>query len=379
MSIGTVAARASATSSQPRLRVLVVDDSAVVRRAISDMLATESDIEVVGSVASGKLALSAVTQSAPDIVTLDVEMPDMDGLQTLVALKKLAPKLVVLMCSAQTQRCAAVTLDALSRGAADYVAKPSNAADLARLKVDLVTKIRALGRRPSRVAPVPLGGPALGPQTAGGRAGREEPKGRVDLIAIGCSTGGPEALTMLLGSLGGPLPVPVVIVQHMPPTFTRLLAERLDGKSGMRVREAAPGVNPVPGFVYIAPGDAHLVVRNAGAAMQLALTQDPPENGSRPAVDVLFRSVAKVARDRVVAVVLTGMGQDGARGAEAVVAAGGTVWIQDEATSAVWGMPGSVSRGGFMHRTLPLNEIGPALSRRSAQGREGGIAKRSPR
>jgi two-component system chemotaxis response regulator CheB len=358
-----------------RLRVLVVDDSAVARRALADMFSRESDIHCVGTAASGKLALAAIRETPPDIVTLDVEMPDMNGLETLVALKKAAPNVVVIMVSSLTQRCAAVTLDALARGAADYVAKPSNASDLERLRVELLAKMRVLGRK---AAPAAIPGPRMaGPARAAGKLAGDEPKGRIDLVTIGCSTGGPEALSALLGSLPGPLPVPVLVVQHMPPTFTRLLAERLDRKGGMRVVEAAAGVNPVPGTVYIAPGDSHLVVRSAGAALQLGLTQDPPENGSRPAVDVLLRSAARAVRDRMLGIVLTGMGQDGARGAEDVVAAGGSVWAQDEASSTVWGMPGSVVRNGVAHRVVALKEIGPSILRRLASGRENGLARRA--
>lgn len=371
------AANTNRTSEQPRLRVLVVDDSVVVRRAISEMLAGESDIEVVGTVSSGREALAVVTQKRPDVVTLDVEMPGMNGLETLVELKKLLPHLVVIMCSTLTQRCASATLDALSRGAADYVAKPTNAADLMRLKSEMLGKIRGLTRRPGRAfGQTPVIGIRPGPR----KALSAEPKDRIDLIAIGSSTGGPEALTALFGSLPGPLPVPVVIVQHMPATFTRLLAERLDHKGGMRVVEGAPGVTPLPGRVYVAPGDYHLVVKSVGASLQLDLRRDPPENGCRPAVDTLFRSVANTLRDRSLAVVLTGMGQDGCRGAELIISAGGTVWVQDEPSSAVWGMPGSVSKAGFAHRVLPLGEIGPALGRRAAQGRgPGGVARAAAR
>ncbi len=378
MSIGSAAARNGVAPRAARLRVLVVDDSAVVRRALTDMLAKESDIEVVGTAASGKLALAAVRQSVPDIVTLDVEMPEMNGLETLVALKKIAPKIVVIMVSSLTQRCAAVTLDALSRGAADYVAKPSSGADIDRLRVDLLGKIRVLGRRaaPQPAATLPTAMPRAASTAATGSRASNEPTARIDMVTIGCSTGGPEALTTLFDSLPGPLPVPVLIVQHMPPTFTRLLAERLDRKGGMRFSEAQAGVNPVPGCVYIAPGDSHLVVRSAGASLQLALNQDMPENGCRPAVDPLFRSAARPLRDRLLGIVLTGMGQDGARGAEAIVAAGGSVWAQDEASSAVWGMPGAVAKGGHAHRVLPLKEIGPTLQRRTAAGRENGVARR---
>jgi two-component system chemotaxis response regulator CheB len=384
--------------------VLVVDDAVVVRRMLTDVLSAEPDIEVSGIAANGKIALQKIAQGLPDVVTLDVEMPEMDGLETLREIRKTWPKLPVIMFSTLTERGAAATLDALALGASDYVTKPANVgsvtAAIAKIREELVPKVRALagvpppGGAPAARPPAPSASPApaAAPGAAGGRtpgtmtwasaalaSGGARPgqafattpaaarigAERPSIVAIGVSTGGPNALAALLPALPGDLPVPVVIVQHMPPMFTRLLAERLHTQSKLTVVEGQAGMALQAGTVYIAPGDFHMELQASGASVLLRLVQTPPENSCRPAVDVLFRSVARTYGARVLGVILTGMGQDGLRGCETIHEAGGRVVVQDEATSIVWGMPGFVARAGLAEKVLPLDTIAAEIVRRT--------------
>ena len=353
----------------PKIRVLVVDDSVVVRRLLTDLIAAEPNCEVVGSAANGKIALAKIPQVNPDLVTLDVEMPEMDGLETLAAIRKNYKTLPVIMFSALTERAASATLQALALGATDYVTKPtavSGRGALEQVRDQLIPKIRGLMSpasltvaRPVAVrTPKPRTDPATGvrPQT-------------VDIVAIGASTGGPNALAALLPKLGADFPVPIVVTQHMPPLFTRLLAERLGTLSALRVHEAQDGEAIERGHVYVAPGDLHLEVRRDGTAMRLALHQSPPENSCRPAVDVMFRSVVSAYGPGTLATVLTGMGQDGLRGCELVREARGQVVVQDEASSVVWGMPGAVAKAGVADAVVPLELVASEITRRVAGGR----------
>ena len=342
----------------PRIKVLVVDDSVVVRRAVTTALSTDPEIEVVGTASSGRIALERVDQLLPDLVTLDIEMPDLDGLETLRQLRRTYPRLPVVMFSSLTERGAAATLDALSLGANDYVTKPSQAGSpaeaIANVTAQLVPKIKALC--PIRVAPSPPPGggsrfPGLRPRPV------REATGPVDVVAIGASTGGPDALVAVLRALPADFPLPVLVVQHMPALFTRLFAQRLDQACSVTVTEGRDGVPLEPGVVHLAPGDFHLGVRRDGATVRLVTHQEGPENWVRPAVDVLFRSVAEVFTDRALAVVLTGMGQDGIRGAERLRLAGAQIVVQDAETSVVWGMPGAVANAGLADRVLPLGEV----------------------
>ena len=344
----------------PQISVLVVDDSVVIRRLVTDALQAEPDIRVVGTAPNGKVALAKIEQLAPDVVTLDIEMPVMDGLTTIKEIRKTHAKLPVIMFSTLSVAGGAATLEALSSGASDYVTKPANVGSvresMASVREQLVPRIRALcGRRapstrvPSR--PVVTATPSGPPQ-------------RVELLAVGCSTGGPEALTTVLTRMPADLPVPVVVVQHMPPVFTRLFAERLDRASRLRVTEATDGTTLVPGHVYIAPGDRHLEVVRTGTVTRTRLHDGPPECFCRPAVDVLFRSVASAYRGSALGVVLTGMGQDGKRGSELLREHGSRVIVQDEATSVVWGMPGAVAGAGLADAVLPLDQIGSAVIER---------------
>jgi len=343
----------------PPIRVLIVDDSVVTRRLLADCLGGDPDIEVAGTAATGRIALAKITQVNPDVITLDVEMPDMDGIQTLIELRKLYPRLPVIMFSSLTERGAASTIDALAHGASDYVTKPSNAGSVASalqcVRDELIPKVKALCVRRPAETPAPPEAAAAAAATVA----RLAPSGtrRIEVLAIGVSTGGPNALAQLIPELPASLPVPVVIVQHMPPMFTKLLADHLSGSSKLPVREAAAGEILASGHVWIAPGDHHLVVARAGGGVELRVNQAPHENSCRPSVDVLFRSVAEVYGEHALAIVLTGMGQDGLIGATWIKERRGTVLVQDEASSVVWGMPGYVARAGLADRVLPLDAI----------------------
>lgn len=355
---------------------MVVDDSVVIRRLLSDILSEDARLEVVGSAANGKVALAKIPQLNPDLITLDVEMPVMDGLATLREVRKLYPRLPVIMFSTLTEKGARTTLDALESGASDYVAKPANVgsvtASMAAVRAELVPKVVALCARnasSTSARPVPVAASPL--VTAGGLGGLRHPAPapRVDVLAIGASTGGPDALSTVLTALPATLPVPVVVVQHMPPVFTRQFAERLDSKCALTVSEAKAGARLAPGHVLIAPGDFHMRLRSAAGTVHVTLDQGTAENYCRPAVDVLFRSVAEVYGGAVLGVVLTGMGADGARSSAQVVEAGGEVVVQDQATSVVWGMPGAVAAAGLASAQLPLREVAPAILARLARGR----------
>jgi two-component system chemotaxis response regulator CheB len=352
-----------------RIRVLTVDDSVVIRRMLSNILSEDADIEVVGYATNGRLALAKIPQVNPDLITLDIEMPELDGLETLTELRKIYPKLPVIMFSTLTERGAEATIEALSRGATDYVAKPANvgsvAAGMQSVKDQLIPKIKALcpvSKPVSVVRPSSPSRPGLSGQPI------HKPS-RIDLVAIGSSTGGPQALTTVLKALPADFPVPIVIVQHMPPLFTRNLANRLNQECGLRVQEAEGGETLEPGHVFIAPGDFHLELCREGTSVKTVLQQGPPENSCRPAVDVLFRSAASIYGRGCLGIVLTGMGQDGLRGAEHIVHLGGTLVGQDEATSVVWGMPRAVCEAGLTHSVLPLGSVADEITRLATLGR----------
>ena len=361
-------------SGQP-IKVLVVDDSVVVRRLVARVLEADPAVEVVGSAANGRIALAKIAQLAPDVVTLDIEMPELDGLATLAELRPRWPRLPVIMFSTLTERGAEATLEALSLGASDYVTKPTGlhnpAEAMAAVQAELVPRIKALhGRRLlSRMPQSPPPAAEVTPALPAVKASARPADARIDVVAIGVSTGGPNALADLLPALPGTLPVPIVIVQHMPPVFTRMLANRLNGRCALKVIEAEGGELLIPGRVHIAAGGQHLALVRQRTSVVTVATDDPPENSCRPAVDVLFRSVANLYGSGALSVVLTGMGQDGLRGAEAIRVAGGQVLAQDEASSVVWGMPGFVARAGLADAVLPLDALAAEISRRVAVGR----------
>jgi len=351
-----------------RPRVLVVDDSAAVRSLLSDILKADPEIELVGAAANAAIALSKIQSAAPDVVTLDVEMPDVNGLELLARIREVAPRLPVIMFSALTQRAAATTLEALARGASDYVTKPSGTgsreASIEQVRSQLIPKIKTLTRHladtpPARPAP-PAALRARDPA-----AGQVRSCPRIEVVAVASSTGGPNALAQLFQDIPQNFPLPVVVVQHMPPLFTRLLAERLSSTCHLRFKEAADGEPLRAGEVYIAPGDYHMALRREASEVRVVLNREPAENSVRPAADVLFRSVAAAYGARAMGVVLTGMGQDGLRGCELLRGAGAWIVAQNEASSVVWGMPGFVVRAGLADRVLPLSEIAAEVLLRS--------------
>jgi two-component system chemotaxis response regulator CheB len=354
-----------------KVRVLIVDDAALIRRLISDALAADPHIEVVGTAGNGRLALQMIPQVEPDLMTLDVEMPEMGGIETLREVRKRYPRLPVIMFSALTERGCADTLEALSLGASDYVTKPATTAGREaaqqRIREDLVPKVRALCRMnpPAVAAPLPVASvarPAAPPAVA--RVG-DVPTSEVRVITMALSTGGPNALAETLAQLPASFPVPIAVVQHMPQTFTRFLAARLNQQLHLAVVEASDGQPVVAGTVYVAPGDYHLRLKRRGANIVAALDQDAAVGAHRPSADVLFRSVAELYGSHALALVMTGSGDDGLQGCEAVARAGGHMLIQDEATSVVWDMAGRVQRAGLAEAILPLADIGSELLRRT--------------
>jgi two-component system chemotaxis response regulator CheB len=343
------------------IRVLVVDDSVVVRHVISDALKSDKGIEVVAAVSNGRAALEKLNVLKPDLLTLDLEMPEMDGLTLLAELAKRQARLPVIVFSTLTEHGARATLEALTRGASDYVCKPSGqrnvSATMEKIRAELIPKIYGLARRrgPAGAASPRAGKPAaaqLKPAAAPRHGG--VPTGRVEAVVIGVSTGGPSALADLIPHLPREVSVPILIVQHMPPVFTQVLAQRLASTSQLKVKEAAQHDRLEPGVVYIAPGDHHMRVNGSSRGAWISLDQSPPENGCRPAVDPLFQSAAQIYGKGLLALVLTGLGHDGTKGAGDVRRASGTVWVQDEATSAAWGMPSSIVEAGHAQRVLPL-------------------------
>ena len=343
-----------------QIRVLLVDDSVVVRRMLSNALADEPSIHVVGTAANGVIALKKLEQVSADLVVLDMEMPELDGLGTLREIQKHYRGLVVIMFSAHTERGAVATLDALSMGAKDYVTKPSKTdgmdGAIRHIKSELIPKIKAFS--PKDIVPKttrkPLPVDAVKPFSP---QRTFTAKGPIDALAIGVSTGGPNALDALFSTLPQNFPVPILIVQHMPALFTKSLADRLTNNSPIPVVEGSPGTKLVPGHAYLAPGDYHMSVVSKGTDVVINLDQGPKENSCRPAVDVLFRSVAKFYKNRTLAVVLTGMGYDGLLGCEIIRKSGGEVFVQDEASSVVWGMAGAVANAGLADKVLHINQL----------------------
>lgn len=357
----------------PRIRVLVVDDAVVMRKLITETLRVDPDLEVVGAAANGRIALQKIPQLNPDILTLDIEMPEMNGLETLRELRKLYPKLPVLMFSTLTQKGAVATIEALSLGASDYITKPANIGGVgegvARLQEELIPKIKIHCRHikpligdPARPlipdSPAPRPAPHLAPKP-----------GPIDIVCIGTSTGGPNALAEVFSGLPANFPTPIVIVQHMPPLFTAMLAERLGANSSVPCHEGAEGMPVESGHAYLAPGGRHMELQRHGTRVVIHLHEGPPENSCRPAVDVLFRSVASIYGASSLGVVMTGMGQDGLRGCEIIREQGGHVVVQDEGSSVVWGMPGYVARAGYAHRILPLKQIATEITHRVRESR----------
>ncbi len=343
-----------------------------MRKIIAEALSRDSDIEVVGVAANGSIALQKLTQVNPDVITLDVEMPDMDGLATLREIRKTHPKLPVIMFSTLTSRGAETTLDALSAGATDYVAKPSNMGNVGeciqRLQAELIAKVkvhcRHLGVENAHAAPkIFTATPRpIVPVLPSSRT-------PVEMVCLGTSTGGPNALADVFKNVPSDFPVPIVIVQHMPPLFTAMLADRLSSTTPIKFHEGVEGQLIESGHAYIAPGGRHMEVLRLGGQLRVHLTDAPPENSCRPAVDVLFRSVVAACGGNVLGVIMTGMGQDGLRGCEIIREKRGQIVVQDEATSVVWGMPGYVAQAGYADKIVPLNQIALEMIQRTRHSR----------
>jgi two-component system chemotaxis response regulator CheB len=367
---------------QEPLRVMVVDDSVVIRGLISRWISSEPDMVVAASLRTGLDAVNQIERIDPDVAVLDIEMPDLDGISALPLLLAKKRNLIIIMASTLTRRNAEISFKALSLGASDYIPKPESTREqdaAATFHHDLIQKIRSLGARTRRPAPA-LPSPPLAP----GLERSREPSLRPALapvanpqllrrafsaqapraLVIGSSTGGPQALMTLVADIGAVIDrFPVLITQHMPPTFTTILAEHLARASRRPAREAVDGEIVKAGAIYLAPGGRHMRVVRHGAEIAVALDDGPSINFCKPAVDPLFSSATEVWQGGVLAVVLTGMGSDGMRGGKDIVAGGGSVIAQDEATSVVWGMPGAAANAGICAAVLPLGQIAPKLVR----------------
>jgi two-component system chemotaxis response regulator CheB len=340
---------------------MICDDSATVRGALSRLLAADPALRLVGQAANGRQLLDMLgampVAERPQVVLLDLEMPVMDGMTALPLILRAVPGVAVIVASALSQRGAAATMQALAAGAVDYIPKPSAAAGGIgdpRFREELVAKVKGWARMRGRAGrPAPRPAPVAASRPAAGR-----PR----ILAVGSSTGGPQALAALVASLRQALPVPLLVVQHMPAGFTAMLAAHLDRLGPTRCAEAREGEALLPGRLYLAPGDRHLLVREGPSGLVAALSDGPPENFCRPAVDPMLRSLVAACGGRLAAAILTGMGQDGLAGCREVAATGGLVLAQDEASSVVWGMPGAVARAGLAAALLPVEEIAARLA-----------------
>jgi len=371
-----VVAPPSSTAAR-RIRVMLVDDAVVVRGLFARWVESEPDLDVVATLRTGREAVDQLGRVDPDVVVLDVDMPDLDGIAALPLLLEKKPDLVVIMASTLTRRNAEISLRALSLGAADYIPKPGSNREVSAstaFRRDLIEKIRQLGQRAKRlrsVAPAraPKSAPSIVPQLEEIVAPpsitlRPMPTTSPRVLLIGSSTGGPQALNLLVAEIGGVIQrAPVLITQHMPPTFTAVLAEHLARVGKCSVHEAMDGEEISAGSVYLAPGGRHMKVSRRDGTAVISLEDGPLVNFCKPAVDPMFASAAEVWGSKVLALVLTGMGADGLAGARKIVAAGGHVFAQDEATSVVWGMPGQVTNAGLCSAVLPLPEIAGKLTR----------------
>ena len=377
----TTAARANGPqrgrAAQP-YRLMVVDDSAVIRGLLTRSLEADPEIEVLASASNGEMALNALARHDVEIVILDIEMPVMDGLTALPKMLAAKPGLKVIIASTLTRRGADISMKALAAGAADYLTKPGASAltSAEEFKRELLAKVKALGQ--ARRHAVGLAAPQAIQRAPGAAEEPPEPQRRVlalrtaareppEAIAIGSSTGGPQALFSVMGALRGALRQPIFITQHMPATFTTILAEHIARASGYASAEGVDGEPVRGGRIYVAPGDFHMTVDGARGEKVVRLLKTPPENFCRPSVDPMLRSLAAAYGGRVLTLILTGMGHDGLGGGRAVVEAGGTLIAQDEATSVVWGMPGAVATAGLCSAVLPLGEIGPFIGKLAAR------------
>jgi two-component system chemotaxis response regulator CheB len=397
MSIAVTPPSAAANAARDTIRVMVVDDAVVVRGLLARWIEAEAGLQVVASLRSGREAIEQVERANPDVVILDIDMPDIDGITALPRLLEKRRDLVIIMASTLTRRNAEISLRALALGAADYIPKPESTREItssSAFRRELIDKIRILGtRRKQRLsevhaAPAPpaahsvpsdhgatglrhVASPALAPASDHGALKlRPFSATAPRVLLVGASTGGPQALNTFINDINGIIDhTPVLIVQHMPRTFTTILAEHLARASGRPAAEAVDGEPVLAGRIYVAPGGRHMRVVRRGGTASIALDDSAHVNFCKPAVDPLFSSAAEVWGSRNLAVVLTGMGSDGARGAGDIVAAGGGVIAQDEATSVVWGMPGAVAHAGLCSAVLPIDQLGPRIVRLFLGGR----------
>jgi two-component system, chemotaxis family, protein-glutamate methylesterase/glutaminase len=379
----SVVLSSSATPTSMRqepLRVMVVDDSVVIRGLISRWIEAETDMVVAASLRTGLDAVNQIERVNPDVAVLDIEMPDLDGISALPLLLAKKRNLIIIMASTLTRRNAEISFKALSLGASDYIPKPESTREAGAADIfhhDLIQKIRSLGAKARRTVPVSLS-PSLAPALDRLREPSLRPAAVAQpalmrrpfssqaprVLVIGSSTGGPQALMTLVTDLGPVIDrFPVLITQHMPPTFTTILAEHLARSSRRPALEAVDGEIVKAGRIYLAPGGRHMRVVRHGIDTVIVLDDGPPVNFCKPAVDPLFTSAIEVWQGAVLALVLTGMGSDGMRGGKEIVAAGGSVIAQDEASSVVWGMPGAAANAGICSAILPLNQIAAKLVR----------------
>src|SRR5450432_3783256 len=388
MSVALTSSSPPISTRQEPLRVMVVDDSVVIRGLISRWIAAEPDMVVAASLRTGLDAVNQLERVNPDVAVLDIEMPELDGISALPLLLARKRNLIIIMASTLTRRNAEISFKALSLGASDYIPKPESTREPAAAEIfrhDLIQKIRSLGAKVRRAVPVssspPLAPVLDRPREPLARSARA-PVAHPQLLRrafstqlprallIGSSTGGPQALMALVAEIGPVIDrFPVLITQHMPPTFTTILAEHLARASHRPAHEGIDGEIVKAGRIYLAPGGRHMRVVRHGTDVAIALDDGPPVNFCKPAVDPLFSSALDVWQGGVLAVVLTGMGSDGMRGGKEIVAAGGSVIAQDEATSVVWGMPGAATHAGICAAVLPLGQIAPKLVRLFSGGR----------
>ncbi len=373
--MSTAPATAVAEVPAEPYNVMVVDDSAVIRGFFRRALESDTSIKVVASAGNGQYALDNMARHNIDVIVLDIEMPVMDGMTALPKLLALDRTVKVVMASTLTEKNADISLQAMAKGAADYIPKPSTANEIHSaqgFKRELIEKVKALGKarraRPAHARAAAGGAPAAGTGVQQGPVALRSPSAVTPTVfAIGSSTGGPQALMTLVGGLGPDFELPILITQHMPEKFTAILAEHLGKSAGRAAAEGVDGEAVKPGQIYVAPGNYHmLVVRQSGGNI-IRITSTEPESYCRPAVDPMLRSVAEVYGDKALCVILTGMGQDGKHGGQEVVAAGGTVVAQDEASSVVWGMPGAAAAAGICSAVLPLESIAAHVRRLSGR------------
>lgn len=356
-----------------KLRVLVVDDSGFFRRRIRDMLNADPELEVVGEAATGREAIDQTLRLQPDVITMDIEMPEMDGISAVREIMRQRPT-PILMFSSLTHEGAQATLDALEAGAVDFMPKrfADISSDTSQVQRQLQARVREIGRRRPASRPIQAAAPAAAKPAPAAPAVAPEPAprrqstvraGRYELVVIGTSTGGPVALQRVLTQLPASYPLPLLLIQHMPASFTTAFAERLNQLCAIEVKEAADGDALAPGRALLAPGGKQIALKASGGQLSVRIVEPAPDHLYKPSVDIAFTEAARYCPGKVLGVVLTGMGADGCEGARLLKQTGSTVWSQDEATSVIYGMPAAVAKAGLSDLVLPLDAIGTELAR----------------